>query len=247
MVEQATHNRQVTGSNPVGATGFSMLDSRSWFASTLVLGLLFGSSLTVRAQEQPLKSVALQGTVTRQALPVSSLTATIEQQVKRPFPGPPGKFVAVTLHIKNPNVVSMILDGNNAVASYANGSKAQNASEKEAVGDASNTLTTKQKIAVAVVTLGTATLAGPLFYEWIQGGSSNPKVTMGVDEVRRRVEGLRLGSRVLLPGEESDGTVFLPADQGMPTSIVIPVLTFPNRESAGALRVDIAAAPASQN
>jgi len=182
----------------------------------------------------------MQGTVTRQALPIASLTATIEQEVRRPLPGPASKFVAITVHLQNPGEDSLILDGDNAVAYYADGSQVKNASEKQAVADANKTLTKHQKIAVAVVTAATATLAGPLFYEWIQGGASNPKLSLGVEELRRRIEGVRLGSRLLLPGEVSDGTVFLPADQGMPTSIVIPVLSSPGRLNAGALRVDIA-------
>jgi hypothetical protein len=187
------------------------------------------------------KSFALQGTVTRQALPTASLTATIEREIKRPSPGPPSKFIALTLHLKNPGDDTLILDGDNATAYYSSGSQARNASELQTVKDASNMLTKKQKYLVALVTLGTATLGGPLFYEWIMGGESNPKLSMGEDEIRRRVEGVRLGERVMLAEENADGTVFLPAEQGMPTSIVIPVLTYPGRVPAGALRVDIPA------
>lgn len=203
----------------------------------IVIALIVGEHAAAIAE------TALQGTVTRQALPAASLTATVEAQVKRPFPGPPSKFVAVTLHLQNPGSEPLILDGNNAIAHYSTGLQVKNATEKQTVADAGKVLTNKQKVAVALVTLGTATLAGPLFYEWIAGGSSNPKVAMGEDEIRRRIEGVRLGSRLMLPNEVADGTVFLPADQGMPTSIVIPVLAYPTGQSAGALRVDIAATP----
>lgn len=305
MVERATHNRLVTGSNPVGAKDFCMLEPRIvvllMCAASLVPAHCFAQELrgpvsvttpTPSAADVPLPTTApgwtpttattvspglapststapsagpvsppstpassatpvktsgptaitLQGTVTRQALPAASLTATIEQQVKRPVPGPPSKFVAVTLHLNNPTTESLILDGDNATAYYSNGSFAKNATKSQTVADASETLTKGQKVAVALVTIGTATLAGPLFYEWIQGGSSNPKVTMGQDEIRRRVEGVRLGARLMLSNENADGTVFLPAEQGMPSYIVIPVLTYPTRQNAGALRVDIPAA-----
>ncbi len=200
------------------------------------------------ASAQPATPVtSLQGAVMRQALPVASLTATIEQEVKRPYPGPPSKFVAITLRLQNPGEESVMLDGDNAVAFYSDGSQVKNASEKAAVADANRSLTKHQKMAVAVVTLATATLAGPLFYEWIQGGASNPKLSLGVDELRRRIEGLRLGSRLLLANEVSEGTVFLPADQGMPTYIVIPVLSSPGRQNVGVLRVDIAGSSGTQH
>lgn len=194
----------------------------------------------------PAPSVAvtqLQGTVTRQAVPAATLTATIDSEAKRKFPGPPSQFVAVTLHLNNPTADSLILDGDNALASYASGGQVKNASEVQAVADASRMLTKKQKALIAAVTVATGTLGGQLFYEWIQGGSSNPKLALGPDEIRRRIEGVRLGARLLLPNETADGTLFLPAEAGMPSSITIPVLSYPARQPAGALRVDIAAAP----
>jgi hypothetical protein len=192
-------------------------------------------------------AISLQGSVTRQAVPAASLSATIDQEVKRKFKGPPSKFLAVTLHLNNPTGSSLILDGDQAMAYYGDGSRAQNVSEQQAVADADNTLgmTNKQKVAVAAVTLATATLGGQLFYEWIQGGASNPKLSLGIDEIRRRIEGVRLGDRLMLPNEQADGTVFLPEAAGMPSYITIPVLTYPTRQPAGALRVDIGAMTAA--
>lgn len=309
MVERATHNRLVTGSNPVGAIFYPMNTNKLRLIAITVGALISGScqgafsQTTIEPTPNPLQlrhempisipTTAIPAQTTGAPVPVGltpdsaslippgSGSPTSEQvgggyvgtwQAPK-ITGPDGlirgtisrdrlppdiskvlvrsvdasttvgkykdQFLAVKLKLHSSAADSVILDGENAVAFYDDGSQLTAATENAVTKAAADRLGPHGRAAVFFISLGTAGLAGPISYEVLRGEYKDRHIRYGEDLVRRDVEGYRMGERAILPDEDLDSAILLPASKGKPKKITIPMLSYPDRTKLGVLEIEI--------
>jgi hypothetical protein len=150
-----------------------------------------------------------------------------------------GEYLAIKVHLRNSSSTPYVLAGDKADVEYPNGTHRTPASEDQAINAIKGPMTRKEQIIVGVIAVGTLGMAGPIAAEILEGGSKNPLVRYGAWQIRRDLEAQRLGYRIMLPAEETDGTVFLRASFGTPSRITIPVYTYPEQKAVGKLIVEL--------
>ena len=148
----------------------------------------------------------------------------------------PKQYLAITVHLKNTGTQAYLLSGNKATAQYKN-STTTPVRQSSIVYATAPTLNATQAATVAVVAVGSVCLAAPITYDHFKK-SKDPTVKYGIDSARRKVELSRLVERVLLPQEQTQGIIYLPAGKGIPRSISIPLYTHPSHENAGIVVIE---------
>jgi len=181
-----------------------------------------------------------QGSIAGEPSQAQSLAVTAMEVIKyvpRSLGLSNDRLVKVTF--KNNSSIAYVLDGDKARAVYktaddgALGERAVIAGRTHRIG--------MKEVTVGIVWVGTVGLYGDLVYDNLSK-SKDPTVKYGKDELRRKLEGVRLGPRIILPGEDSQGTVFIRAGNGLPEHLVIPILVHPTMQPAGELVVDVSLA-----
>ena len=142
-----------------------------------------------------------------------------------------GPYVGLTVHLKNGTDAPLVFDGNRARVN-ASGKQLEVASDEalEKVAAPGPSVWRDTKITVAdAVTVGAVSAIrdyrierGPILARY------------GTDQMRREVTLERFGARILWPGEETDGIVYV-ADDAKPDAVTVelPVVTFPQLEIRG--------------
>lgn len=155
-------------------------------------------------------------------------------------PLPSGRKLDVTvvvLSVRNNTTAPIIVDGDTAIIS-SSGAPLQALPEYIVVKRTHPFFTTSQKIQLGIITVATLGLATVIAGERMTNKTS-PSARFGVYETMRRIEDVRFGRRVVLPGEETRGLVFFDESVQPTGSMSIPLRTFPANDSYGRLSVDI--------
>lgn len=156
-------------------------------------------------------------------------------------PLPSGRKLNVTvilLCVRNNTDRAIIVDGDQAIIS-ATGAPLQALPENIVVKRTHPFFTKSQKIQLALITGLTLGLATVIAGERMTNKTS-PSARFGVYETMRRIEDVRFGNRVVLPGEESKGLVFFDESVAPQGSVSIPIRAFPSNADSGRLSVEIA-------
>lgn len=141
----------------------------------------------------------------------------------------PTSFRCVQVEISNELSTPILIDGDQAQATFA-GQLLHQATQQEMIANSGCNPSTLTKAMVAAVTLASAGLAGPIASEMAKKRESLG-VPCGHDEVRLSVEEIRLGKRILMPGDKTTGLLCfsMPDTASVPDSldvkITIPVVT----------------------
>lgn len=265
MVEQATHNRQVTGSNPVGAILFLLLVS-------------FLTLPVVKAEEQTLSKPSdvapglneftypqpadAPATLPKDFIPldVNQFRMQITAPMDRKLRGPGAELigisrditllndgaddkrpchgcVAVRVRIINESTEPIMVDGNNARAIAAN-QEVLAWSEEKVLKTSGAELSGKQKLALAAFGLGTFGLGEPILQDYFTTSKKTLLKSYGDIVIRRRFENNRLSKRIILPNEDTYASVIFPSASFPFQKVVIPLLNYPGGEPCGSLTVD---------
>jgi len=153
----------------------------------------------------------------------------------------PTSFRCVQVEISNEFSTPILVDGDQAQAVFA-GRVFQQATDKEMIADSGCAPTTFTKAMVAAATLASAGLAGPIASE-IANKRESLGVPLGQDKVRLGVEEIRLGKRILMPGDKTTGLLCfsMPDSEAVPDSldvkITIPVVTKTPDQVSGQVEV----------
>lgn len=153
----------------------------------------------------------------------------------------PSAFRYVHLEVINNLATPILLNGDQAQA-VAEAMTLSQASEKEVIADSGCDLSAFRKACVAAVAIASAGLAGPIASE-IAHKTKDPGMPLGTDGLRLGVEEIRLGKRVLMPGETTRGLLcfLIPATStvtdALDVKITIPVVTKAPEEVFGQVEV----------
>lgn len=177
-------------------------------------------------------SQSVKAEIQESPLPVTIGTVEIVRNAPRSLGLSNDRLVKVTF--QNKGSECYVLDGSQARAVY--GDRQVNALSEAGVIRSRTRRIGAKELAVAVVWVSSVGLYGDLAYDNLSK-SKDPTVKYGRDEMRRKLTATRLGQRVLLPGEVSEGTIFLKAEPAMPKSIVVPVYVHPSMAKAGSLEI----------
>lgn len=187
--------------------------------------------------------------VLKGAANMSSLSASAQSLVAPPLPkmrDTEMKYVQVSL--RNDSQQIAVVNGDAAQGSVQN--EKRPAAGGRYLTDSAKPHLTKQKIALAAAAeIGSAGLAGPLFYEYITPDQHRKRslgTAIGVDGARHQVESDRFGVRVIMPGDETAGWMAFPcpADQSV-TSVSIPISFSRSLTPDGVLEVPVGSGSAS--
>lgn len=247
-VEQATHNRQATGSNPVGATLLirteneaSMFERVSLLGGTLRRSITFAAAVAVFAasggpvageEQQP----ALRGLAEFES--VSARVAEIRPYVLKVCRG--HNMQCILIHVKNAGSKIITVDGDNAKMTVGAAAMVpRNVTQLEKATCCR--LSTPAIAAVTALSLGTLGLASSIPYEWFANKRDAHFRNGGYgwlkDGPRHEIEGMRFGKRVILQGDESDGWLCFATTEVKPTdNLQIPVTA---GDKSGLLEVQI--------
>lgn len=165
------------------------------------------------------------------------LTATAGQLVG---PMPSGRKLNVTvivLKVKNNTTAPMTVDANSAII-YSGNTPIQALPENVVVQRTHPFFTGGQKVELAAITVATLGLATVIAGERMTNKTS-PSARYGVYETMRRVEDLRFGKRLVLPGEESKGLVFFDQSVAAQGNVSIPLRNYPSDVESGRISVDV--------
>lgn len=153
----------------------------------------------------------------------------------------PTNFRCVKLEVVNDLATPILIDGDKAQAT-ASGQVFQQATQKEIIADSGCAPTAFAKAMLVAATLSSAGLAGPIASEMVHKRECLG-VPCGKDEVRLSVAEIRLGKRILMPGDKTTGLLCfsIPAAGVVPDSlevkITIPVVTKAPEEVSGQVEV----------
>jgi hypothetical protein len=164
----------------------------------------------------------LMGTITQE------VALTIDkQQIQR------GPFVGLVLHLHNGTNSPLMFDGNRARITVGGQCvDAVSDAALEAVAAPPYTIAGDLKVGLAdAVTIG---VYSALRDEIKQRGPILPRY--GTDQMRREATLERFGTRILWPGDETQGIVFFRTSSKLDnTNVQLPVVTFPSMEIRGYL------------
>jgi hypothetical protein len=155
-------------------------------------------------------------------------------------PLPSGRKVDVTiilLSVRNNTAHPIIVDGESAIIS-SSGAPLPALPENIVVKRTHPFFTTSQKVQLTLITGLTLGLATVIAGERMTNKTS-PSARFGVYETMRRIEDVRFGTRVVLPGEESKGLVFFDQSVQPAGNVSIPIRAFPSNQDSGRLSVEI--------
>lgn len=159
-------------------------------------------------------------------------------QLSGPLPsGRKLDLTVVVLSVRNNTSAPIIVDGDTAIIS-SSGAPLQALPEYIVVKRTHPFFTTSQKIQLGIITFATLGLATEIAGERMTNKTS-PSARFGVYETMRRIEDVRFGKRVVLPGEETRGLVFFDDAVQATGNMSIPLRTFPANDSYGRLSVEI--------
>ena len=201
------------------------------FAITVALLMPDGMCQEHTANEPQLRGLAQFQQVAIKASPVGS---KFFSQCR------PTSFRCVQVGISNELSTPILVDGDQAQASVA-GKVFQQATQQEMVANSGCAPSTFTKAMVAAFTLASAGLAGPIVSE-----IATKRESLGVpcgQEVRLSVEEIRLGKRIIMPGDTTTGLLCfsMPDTEAMPDSldvkITIPVVTKAPDQVSGQVEV----------
>ncbi len=142
----------------------------------------------------------------------------------------------VQVRIKNDSSAAIIVDAEKA-ASLKDGKALGVMSEDRAMAVSGGMYTKNQKLALGAAALGTLGLAEPILQDHFSTSKKDFPVSYGVNETRRRLEDRRLGKRIILPGEDTDGILFFPGDEFSFDKISIPIQTYPQGVPVGTIDI----------
>jgi len=170
--------------------------------------------------------------------------------------GPPGaprrdRLTCFEIRIRNNSASVVTLDGDRAQAEI-DGEPAVAISSSQFQKSLKHPLNTGGRLLVAAVAAGSLGLAGPVFSEFLTDPyhrlilKKRPEdiyaQAFGRDQLRLRAEALRIGKRMLLPGDETTGwACFNLAGDLTPRRILIPIATGAAGTITGLLTVDLGA------
>lgn len=104
-------------------------------------------------------------------------------------------------------------------------------------------LTPHQKALVAAVGIGTAGLASSIFYEIMtpsENRDRNRGIALGRDRGRHEVEGEHLGTRLIMPGDETSGWVAFNNPATLkPQEVLIPIMFPPYTGVSATLKIPV--------
>jgi hypothetical protein len=195
---------------------------------------------------QPNKGLNFDGTapVLEGNIDASAISGTAELMTINPLSRYRGdKLVFYKIHIKNGGATPVVVLGKNAqVTGTADSGKTAQANLLE---QHDNTLLTpKEKAAVYAVGIGSAGLASILFYEHMtptEHKHRNLGIALGRDRGRHEVEAENLGTRLLMPGDETLGWLAFDSTVATPerNSVGVPLMFPPYSTIAATLRIPV--------
>ena len=153
------------------------------------------------------------------------------------------KLVFVRVRVKNNGDRPMLVIGNKIRCSLHD--KTSEASgEKELEARDNRLLSNHERFAVALVGVGSAGLAAPIFNEMMtpsENGKRDLGLALGRDRGRHEVEGERIGTRLLMPGDDTVGWVAFDDTDGTRAcnSLFVPVMFSPYNKINAALEVPV--------
>ncbi|MBX9877216.1 MAG: hypothetical protein K2Y22_02050 [Candidatus Obscuribacterales bacterium] len=197
-------------------------------SGSLVLALMM-STLPAISQEPQLRGIAEFQQVAVKANPIGSKLFT---QCR------PTNFRCVKVEISNELSTPILVDGDQAQA--VSGSQSFNqATQKELTDGSGCDPSAFAKAMVAVVGVASAGLAAPIASE-IAKKNEALGIPCGYDEVRLQIEEIRLGKRILLPGDKTVGLLCFSVPttpDSLDVKITIPVVTKAPDQVAGQVEV----------
>jgi hypothetical protein len=238
MVEQATHNRQATGSNPVGAISLhsKTINHRRIVGCAMAWSLFLGGWITatpVSAQEAdpPLRGLASLSGVAASALRASDCLPGCRRDMG---------VQCVQVHIQNNTDQPITVNGNEASGMVGTASLPV-ASEPVTEKESGCGLTAADVGLLAVIGVTTVGFGQDMLFERL----TTPK-TLGEaffrDGARHKVEGVRFGRRLLMPGDETTGWLCFNGSI-TPDTVSLPVAGMDGKQ-AGELKLSVAGAAA---
>jgi len=139
---------------------------------------------------------------------ITTVTATAKALETKPLPrirDEDIKFVEIRLRNDSQQVV--VINGDAAQAVVGTGTLPA-AGGHYLVDSARPGMTKTQFAVVAAVFIGSASIDGPIVYEYVTAGQHRKRslgMAIGIDGTRHQVEAERFGVRVLMPGDQSVG------------------------------------------
>ncbi len=258
MVEQATHNRQATGSNPVGAN--RILERAKETITILAALAAVGACQHESALADEPK---LPPGYTHQGLPTSDPdvqknfvplendefrfpskhhgagepSASVLSLVNDLYPGKECMgCVAVKLRLRNDTSSPVIMDGDNVKASFS-GSTLRAVGEIDLLKSSGSQVSARQKKELAAIAIGTIGFAEPIAQDMMTTSRTDWTKSYGDNEIRRKLEHVRFGKRILLPDEVLDTCVYFQPGSRTFEKLTIPLLTYPEERVSGVLTV----------
>lgn len=149
----------------------------------------------------------------------------------------PTNFRCVKVEISNELSTPILVDGDQAQAFSGSQSFTQ-ATQKELTEGSGCDPSSFAKAMVAVVGVASAGLAAPIASELATNETLG--VPCGHDEVRLQIEEIRLGKRILLPGDKTVGLLCFsvpPTPDSLDVKITIPVVTKAPDQVSGQVEV----------
>jgi hypothetical protein len=258
MVEQATHNRQATGSNPVRAIFPVEVSMNRALLCAVTFFMMAHAALAQAPELRPLPSAnptppsqtsnplqpaetaeqqQLHGLAQFQSLAANASAVTITRMpcCKRPI-----GLRCVRIKVRNNGDLPVTIMGD---AATADGNGFKHACAATLMADVRRSgcgLTSGDLALLAAVGVGSLYLAGPIMYELVADpkGGVTSGMAFGRDGIRHKVESVRMTNRLIMPGDETDGALCFDTP-GLPTTVRIPVITGQAGTVAGELELPV--------
>jgi len=187
------------------------------------------------------------GPVLKGSANATNLSATAQLMTSNPLSRYRGdKLLFYRISIKNSGATPVVILGKDAqMATEATAAKTVRASLLEKHDN--TLLTPKEKALVAAVGIGSAGLASSIFYEHMTPTEHRKRslgIALGRDRGRHEVESENLGTRFLMPGDETLGWVAFEDSEIMRSKNVVdvPVMFPPYSTIAATLKIPVVGA-----
>lgn len=188
-------------------------------------------------------SAALKGSANATG-PAVNLSSQAELLANNPLSRYRGdSIIFYEVHIKNSGATPVLVLGRDA--QFVMPSSTVKTIRAASLEKHDNTLLTpKEKVLVGAVGVGTAGLASSIFYEHMTPSENKHRslgIALGRDRGRHEVESENLGTRLIMPGDETNGWVAFEdnADIRQQTTLKVPVMFPPYSSVSATLAVPV--------